>query len=270
MTYNSKIDQVVQIIREQIEQGIYSVGQRLPSERDLAEELQISRSTIRAALLRLQAENLIDIVPRGGAFVRSSAPKIVMGEYPNLPKNKGPELKQVGSFIHMMREQGREVLVRYLEPSSIIPAGEEVGRNLGVDAKEKVLRRFRVQLVDRVPYRILDTYLLASLMGELVGQEDHKVPLFKWLWENKKIRASRVLERLNCRMPTADEAAVLHIARNQPVMEMHRWIWGQSKKEEILFEYSRIVCNASLHELQYTYNIEEEISKWFEGEQSRR
>lgn len=115
-----------------------------------------------------------------------------------------------------------------------------------------------MQIVNRVPYRILDTYLLASWMGELLGEEDHKVPLFKWLRENKGLRASRVLEQLNCRMPTSEEASILNIARNQPVVEMHRWIWGHSEEKEILFEYSRIICNASLHEIQYTYSIGDE------------
>ncbi|MBV9706738.1 MAG: GntR family transcriptional regulator [Chloroflexi bacterium] len=43
------------------------------------------RVTIRSALLRLQAENMIDIVPRGGAFVRSVSAKAIIAS--------GPELK---------------------------------------------------------------------------------------------------------------------------------------------------------------------------------
>ncbi|MFC4544742.1 NUDIX domain-containing protein [Paenactinomyces guangxiensis] len=69
---------------------------------------------------------------------------------------------------------------------------------------------------------------------------------------------SRTLERLKCRMPTAEEASILNIARNQPVVEMHRWVWGKYKGEEkeVLYEYSRFICNASLHEFEYTYDIE--------------
>ena len=60
-------------------QGQYVAGQRLPSEREIAEELNVSRATVRNAFLRLQAENLIDIVPRGGAFVRSPSAKVIVG-----------------------------------------------------------------------------------------------------------------------------------------------------------------------------------------------
>jgi GntR family transcriptional regulator len=260
---NSKIDEIVKIIHKRIIEGKYVAGQRLPAERVLAEELGVSRPTIRTALLRLQSDNLIDIVPRGGIFVRSHTPKVKLGS--GNPKNKGPELQHAGSFIHSMRASGRDVLIRYLEPSSIRPAGEEIGAKLNIPEHENILRRYRVQLVDRVPYRILDTYLLASVAGELVGQEDHQLPLFKWLREHKQLLPIRTHEQLTCRMPSADEATLLHIGRNQPIVEMDRWIWAKPESgdhdEEILFEYSRIIANASLHEFAYTYEIADDASK---------
>lgn len=265
MTTHSKIDEVVGIIRERITLGEYVAGQRLPSERELQEELGVSRSTIRSAFLRLQSDNLIDIVPRGGNFVRSHNSKVILGgsnSYP--PINAGPELMNAGSFIHAMREQGKQILIRYLEPSSIISCGSNIGQKLNIDQDTRVLRRYRVQLVDRVPYRILDGYYLASLFGELVGQEDHNYPLFKWLRENKGLKTSRAHEQLMCRMPSAEEASKLNIARSQPVVEMERWVWAQdinNKNVEILFEYSRIIANASLHGFAYTYEIGDEASQ---------
>ncbi|MBA4603289.1 GntR family transcriptional regulator [Thermoactinomyces mirandus] len=43
---NSKIDEVMDIIRKKIEQGEYSSGERLPSERDMSEQLGVSRATV--------------------------------------------------------------------------------------------------------------------------------------------------------------------------------------------------------------------------------
>src|SRR6266571_673177 len=94
---NTKIDEIVATLYHRINQGKYVAGQRLPSEREIAEELDVSRVTVRAALLGLQSENMIDIVPRGGAFVRSPNAKAIIG-----PSNpiiaRGPELKHSGSF----------------------------------------------------------------------------------------------------------------------------------------------------------------------------
>ncbi|WP_028778784.1 GntR family transcriptional regulator [Shimazuella kribbensis] len=251
----SKINEVVSELRNQIKDK-YIAGQRLPSERALSKELNASRGTIRAALQRLQQENYIDILPNSGAFVRFPVQKMTMGNVDPLPKNSGPELQEVGSFIHLAREQGREVSIRYLEPSKVIPAEIEISRKMGIKPDDEVFKRYRIQVVDRIPYRILTTYLLGSLTKELKGQEDHKIPLFDWLRDNKDLNASEVTESLNCRMPNEQECSLLNISRTQPVVEMDRWIWGIDRKgKKILFEYSKIIANSSLHDFTYTYSI---------------
>jgi DNA-binding GntR family transcriptional regulator len=246
----TKIDEIVEELQKRVLRGFYAAGQRLPSEREIAEELNVSRVTVRAALLRLQAENILDIVPRGGAFVRSAGAKAIIAS--------GPELKQSGSFIRAMEQQGRQTLVRFVESSSIIPAGNEIGAKMNVDPSVSVLRRYRVHLVDRVPYRILDSYYLASLLGDLLGKDEGYVPLFKWLRDHSGVKAAHARERLNCRMPSAEEAGLLNISRGQPVIDMDRWVWGDNKT---LFEYTHVVANGALHEFAYSYDIDEEASK---------
>lgn len=60
-------------VRRQMEmlilQGVLRPGERLPSERDLATRMDVSRPTIREALAELEARGLVSIRPGGGAFV---------------------------------------------------------------------------------------------------------------------------------------------------------------------------------------------------------
>ena len=240
----------MQELRGRIVHGVYAAGQRLPSEREIANELDVSRATVRAALLRLQADNLLDVVPRSGTFVRSPNTKAIIAS--------DPELKQAGSFIRAMERQGRQTLVRFLEPSSIIPAGRNLGDKMHVDAGTKLLRRYRVHMVDRVLYRTLDSYYLASLLGDLLGRDEGYVPLFKWLRDHTGLIASRAVEHLNCRMPSVEEAMLLNISRGQPVIDMDRWVWAD---DGTLFEYTHIVATGALHEFDYAYSIEEEASR---------
>jgi GntR family transcriptional regulator len=254
---DTKIDELVSTLRNRIERGEYAAGQRLPSEREISEELDVSRATVRAALFRLQAENMIDIVPRGGAFVRSPSSKVLIGPAtPNIAS--GLELKRAGSFIRAMEAQGKKTLVRFIEPSSLMSAGEEIGAKMQTSPDTQVLRRYRVHLVDRVPYRILDSYYLASLLGELLGQDEGYVPLFKWLHEHTGLSPAKAFEKMNIRMPSAEEATLLNISRSQPVVDMDRWVWADNGT---LFEYSHIIANAALHEYAYSYDIDEEASK---------
>jgi GntR family transcriptional regulator len=254
---DTKIDEVVAELNGRIERGEYAAGQRLPSEREISKELDVSRATVRGALLRLQAENIIDIVPRGGAFVRSPNTKVLVGpSNPNVAS--GLELKRAGSFIRAMEAQGRKTLVRFIEPSSIVPAGVGLGEKMGISPDTRLLRRYRVHLVDRVPYRILDSYYLASLLDNLLGKDEGYIPLFKWLRDHTGLRAARAFEKINVRMPSAEEATLLNISRSQPVVDMDRWVWAD---DNTLFEYSHIVSNAALHEYTYSYDIDEEASK---------
>jgi GntR family transcriptional regulator len=253
---DTKIDEVVAELNDRIERGLYAAGQRLPSEREISEEFDVSRATVRGAFLRLQADNSIDIVPRGGAFVRSPSTKVIIGPT-NPDRASGLELKRAGSFIRAMEAQGRKTLVRFLEPSSIIEAGEAIGEKLGTSPKTKVLRRYRVHLVERIPYRILDSYYLASLLGDLLGKDEGYIPLFKWLRDHTGLRPTRAFEKINVRMPTSEEASLLNISRAQPIVDMDRWVWAD---DDTLFEYTHIVANAALHEYTYTYDIDEEAS----------
>jgi DNA-binding GntR family transcriptional regulator len=61
-----------EIIREAIMEGRLAPGQRLKEE-ELARELGISRTPVREALLMLQSEGLVDLIPKRGASVREYA-----------------------------------------------------------------------------------------------------------------------------------------------------------------------------------------------------
>jgi DNA-binding FadR family transcriptional regulator len=68
--------QIAESVREAIIAGRIKVGERLPTEEDLARSYQVSRPTIREALKRLAAQNLVRSRrgPSGGNFVTRPDP----------------------------------------------------------------------------------------------------------------------------------------------------------------------------------------------------
>src|SRR5262245_55256891 len=58
-TLSTTVYRVVSALRERILSGEYPEGQCLPTERELAEEFQVSRATIRLALAELERSNLL-------------------------------------------------------------------------------------------------------------------------------------------------------------------------------------------------------------------
>jgi GntR family transcriptional regulator, transcriptional repressor for pyruvate dehydrogenase complex len=70
---NMKVyDQVVEQVRDMIVEGSLKKGDRLPSERDLAEQLNISRSSVREAIRALDVIGLVESRHGGGNYIRES------------------------------------------------------------------------------------------------------------------------------------------------------------------------------------------------------
>ena len=66
-------DRVADRILARIASGEWAVGQRLPGERQLAEDMGVSRVSVRAALQTLKTQGLLDAVQGGGTRVVANA-----------------------------------------------------------------------------------------------------------------------------------------------------------------------------------------------------
>ncbi len=66
-------DLVFEQLREAIYRGEQKIGERLPSERELAESMQVSRSSVRKAIARLQGMGYVEHRSGQGTFVRLPA-----------------------------------------------------------------------------------------------------------------------------------------------------------------------------------------------------
>ncbi|MDD7911028.1 MULTISPECIES: FCD domain-containing protein [Pseudovibrio] len=56
-------------LREELAQGKYAIGDRLRTERQISEELGVSRSLVRDAMIMLEVEGLVDVRKGSGIYV---------------------------------------------------------------------------------------------------------------------------------------------------------------------------------------------------------
>lgn len=80
--------QVADQIRQFIQDGHYDAGTRLPSERDLAQQLGVSRPSLREALIALEIDGTVEIRMGSGVYVAQerenpSAVTLAFGESPS-------------------------------------------------------------------------------------------------------------------------------------------------------------------------------------------
>lgn len=65
------VDQIFNQLRDQLIDGRWTAGERLPSENELAEMFNVSRITIRQALQKLKALGLIETHSGAGSYVKN-------------------------------------------------------------------------------------------------------------------------------------------------------------------------------------------------------
>lgn len=101
--------QIADQIRDQILSGAAQDGQQLPSERDLAISLGVSRPTVREALIALEVAGLLEVRVGVGAFVLA-------------PRKGNRELPDTGhSPVEVMAAR------RMLEPETAALAAQHIG-----------------------------------------------------------------------------------------------------------------------------------------------
>ena len=125
-------------LRAEIDAGELAPGQRLGAEREVAQRLGVSRSTVRAALADLE---------RSGAIVRSRGRSggIFVAE-----RKVERDLTSLAGLPAYLRRQGFESDARVISTATIA-AADDVSAALGIGSGELVHEVVRVRLADGDP-----------------------------------------------------------------------------------------------------------------------
>jgi DNA-binding FadR family transcriptional regulator len=67
-------EQIAHRLARSIAEGEYKLGQRLPSERELAQSFGVSRPTVREAIIALELDDLVDVRLGSGVYVKNKQP----------------------------------------------------------------------------------------------------------------------------------------------------------------------------------------------------
>ncbi|WP_036372533.1 FadR/GntR family transcriptional regulator [Neomoorella thermoacetica] len=131
----SVYNRVVDEIKKSIFEGKMSPGDRLPAERELAEMLGVSRTSVREALKMLAAEGLVSIRHGQGAFISEQDPDEYLKRFAShLPVNRETvldlfEVREVlePQAARWVAERGTQGDIQELA-SMVITTKEQLGR----------------------------------------------------------------------------------------------------------------------------------------------
>lgn len=88
-------DRVAGALRRRISEDGLQAGDRLPTERELIEEFNVSRTVVREALSRLSAEGLVEARRGAGVFLRQASPDHTVPDLRPGPTDKISEILEI-------------------------------------------------------------------------------------------------------------------------------------------------------------------------------
>ena len=181
-------------------------GSPIPTERSLAAEFDVSRTTVRQALAELTVEGRLLRVQGKGTF--AAEPKVA-------------QRLQLSSYTEDMRAQGREPSSRLLEISED-PADIELARLLAIRAGAKVLRMHRLRLADNEPMAIETTHLPLSRFRGLRRYVSSGGSLYQVLRERFGVEMGHAEETIETALASPEEAELLGADVGLPMLLLSR------------------------------------------------
>lgn len=242
----AKAQKLADDLSAEIDGGTYTPGAWLPSERELAEEHAVDRSTVRRALRILAERDVIALAAGLGAQVR------VPGQ--SIRRAADDVTRQVGNWRGFHVSATRAGQQAFTETTvKEVEADLMVGRGLGVPTGTLVLQRARRQgIVGGLPVQLSTSYLRLDLVN--------RIPTLREIDTGPGGMYSRMEEcgfrihfeeSVTCRIPGEQEQQTLEIDANQPVLVLWRRCYDQ--RDHILDLTHRIVVG-DRQELVYRYD----------------
>lgn len=196
--------QLRELLRADIEAGRWKVGERLPSERELCETFNLSRTTVREAIDALVNEGLLRREKGRGTFL--AEPKILEGL-----------LQSPTGFTDSMHEQGYRVDTKVLrmEVTTVRPS---IARELHLAVDEQVIRVERLRFILNEPILLVSSYVPYRICPRLIDEDLTRNSLYQLLQSKYGLKIARAKRFMEAVAANEFEARLLGIKPGAPLM----------------------------------------------------
>ncbi|ERL65458.1 GntR family transcriptional regulator [Schleiferilactobacillus shenzhenensis] len=218
-------EQLVDLLREKITAGMQP-HDRLPSERELTKQYQVSRNTVRMALEELEMMGYIYRQHGRGTFVanRLAQPTDLTSTY---------------SFSDQMRSMGRtpHTDIVYLK---LIEAPKFLVEHMHLPLGAPVYKLKRVRWADDVAMMVERTFLPATLLPRLTVARLTNHSLYHIMQTDYGIRIRRANEAFYAGIISAKDASKLQVPSGSPCLNVQRTTYdAQDRVVEYTLSVSR-------------------------------
>ena len=192
------------LILSEIKAGNYKSGDLIPTENELSEVFEISRTTVRQAITELVQEGWLYRVKSKGTYV----------SYPKLGQDF---ITKIEPFEDQIKRLGMQPSTEVLE-LKVRKATKDVAKNLEIQVGDKVVYLLRRRFADAVPLVVLETYLPYEKCSFLMECDLVNDSMYKLLAEKgEEYHVTKVRRIVEVAEANAKDVIYLNMKKGKPI-----------------------------------------------------
>ncbi len=229
-------DQLINLLTNYVQN--LPANTKIPSERALAMKYELSRTTVRSALMEMEITGLIRRVHGKGTFVNKVDLK--------------SDLNQSYSFSEQMISLGKEPKTQIISFERR-EANSFFARNLQVELGSQIIKLKRLRIADEIPMMLERTYLPVehfSLMTKSMLVEHSLYEVFE---QNFNERINYADEYFLAGITSGEDSKYLNLKEGSPCLNLRRQTFNQNNQ---IIEFTLSVARSD----QFAYHIRHNVS----------
>ncbi|UQS87039.1 GntR family transcriptional regulator [Nicoliella spurrieriana] len=212
--------QIHNVIKRKIEDKEWLIGDRIPSERELAGFFNVSRMTLRQAVQTLVDEGILEQRVGSGTFVANSKVQ--------------EKMSGVTSFTDIMESQGKRPSSKTISYHVMAPSLSEMER-LKIGQNERVLRMERIRYGDGIPI-CFEVATVPEAVVDGLSKSDVTSSLYRALEEKKELFPRKAHQTVSAMLASERIANYLDIKKGDSILRLRQLTYLQNGQP---FEYVR-------------------------------
>lgn len=228
--------QLVNILKEQIANGTYLPGSRLPSESELCKRYQLSPMTVRRSVKALLDQGIVSTIQGSGTYVKA----------PNL----GGVTFSMEEFHNIFKDKER-TKVKILE-ALIIRANEATAERLAIRVGERAILIRRVLIRDGDPILYHKEQLICDPKRPIMEAELEVTSLHGLFVGTGDTKLKRGELSIEATVLSKEEAEVLNTIQMQPAFRLEHIFYDFTDKP---VSWGRFICRGDRFSFKTTVGI---------------
>jgi len=203
--------QLYEILRKKIESGEWAVGSQIPTEENLCRMFNVSRATVRTAILELVRQGYLKRQQGKGTFIFRNV--VTEG------------LSMVTSFTESFLDESLNISTGVLSRTVMMPV-DNLDIKLDIPEDKHVIYIKRLHLMDGKPVMLQENYVPYNICPLLLEADIEHVSLLDLFERRYGIRITKVKNDIDIAYVNTDEGRVLKVRENSPALLLTQYFYS--------------------------------------------